>query len=217
MQLILFGPPGIGKGTQSVLLAKRLELTHVSTGDLLRTARREGTELGKEAEAYMTSGRLVPDDLVRRMTEEHLDGLNATGYILDGYPRTAQQAEWHRQYTERAGFPTTAVLSLEGPEEVIIDRLSKRRINTATGASYHLDFFPPPADVDPALIIQRKDDEPDAIRKRLAVYHDETEPVQQYFDERGLLYRIDAVGEVEDVYRRITSVLSDVASSSVGA
>jgi adenylate kinase len=212
MQLILFGPPGIGKGTQSALLAKRLELKHVSTGDLLRTARREGTELGREAEAYMTSGRLVPDDLVRRMTEAYLDSLDGRGYILDGYPRTDQQAGWHRAYTERVGFPTTAVLSLHGPEDVIVDRLSKRRVNTATGESYHLDFFPPPADVDPALIVRRKDDEPEAIRKRLSVYHEETEPVESYFRERGLLYEVDAVGEVEQVYRRITGVLDALAS-----
>ncbi len=213
MQLILFGPPGIGKGTQSTLLAERIELTHVSTGDLLRTARRNGTRLGKEAEKYMTTGRLVPDELVRRMAEEHLSALGGRNYILDGYPRTAQQAEWHAQYTEKVGFATTAVLSLTGPEDVIVDRLSKRRINKETGESYHLDFFPPPPGLDPALIVQRKDDEPDAILKRLSVYHDETEPVQSYFRDRGLLYEVDAVGDVEEVYGRITDVLGRVTAS----
>lgn len=207
MRLILFGPPGIGKGTQSALLSERLSLAHLSTGDLLRAAMKAGTPLGLEAKRYMEAGQLVPGALVRGLAEERLTQLGVNNFILDGYPRTVEQAEWLSTFLEANNAPLTAMVSLTGPEDVIVERLSLRRVNTQTGETYHLKYSPPPADLDPALIIQRSDDQPEVIRNRFRVYRDETAPVEAYYRTRGELVEVDGVGEMEEVYGRILALV----------
>lgn len=211
MRLILFGPPGIGKGTQSELICERLGLSHVSTGNLFRAAIRAGSEVGLEAKSYIDAGHLVPGMLTRRLAEERLRELGTQDFVLDGYPRTLEQAEWLSAFLDAERAPLDAVVSLHGPVDEIVHRLSRRRINTATGETYHLDFNPPPPGVDAALVVQRSDDAPDVIRKRLAVYARETAPLEEFFHARGRHYVIDGVGEVEEVYARILAVLRAVS------
>lgn len=183
MQLILFGPPGIGKGTQSALLVKRLGLKHISTGDLLRGAMRAGTALGQQAQAFMDEGRLVPGSLVRGIANERLAEIGYDSVILDGYPRTVEQAEWVDEDFAAAGFPITVVVSLTGDDEVIVRRLATRG---------------------------RPDDAPEIVRHRLAVYQEETAPVEDHYREAGLLVTVDGVGDVEDVYDRIVQAIESV-------
>lgn len=207
MRLVFFGPPGIGKGTQATLLAKRHGLAHTSTGNILREAIRTGTPIGAEAAQYVREGRLVPDPIVRELAEEAIAAHDFDDFILDGYPRTLVQACWLTEFLEKNQAPLDAVISLQVPTDVIIDRLSKRRVNRLTGENYHLEFKPPPPDLDPSLVIQRADDQPEFIRKRLQDYYDQTEPVVDYYKNRGNFYEVDGVGEIEEVYDRIEAVL----------
>lgn len=207
MRISLFGPPGAGKGTQAALLARRRGMVHVSTGEIIRTAIKDGVPLGRKAKSYVNEGRLVPDPIVRTLAEEALTSLGLDNFVLDGYPRTLQQAEWLTLFLEKHDAPLHAVLSLEVPDDVIVQRLSQRRTNKLTGENYHLEYKPPPPDVDPSLIIQRKDDRPDAIRKRLRVYAHQTKPVKEYYEQNGLLVQVDGVGDFEAVYARIVEVL----------
>lgn len=207
MRLIIFGPPGAGKGTQAHLMEQRLGLVQISTGDLLRTAMSEETPLGKKAKRYVDAGDLVPDELVRDLAEQAIADEGYDDFVLDGYPRTPQQAEWLTEFLEENGTSLDAVVSLQVPDEVIVRRLSRRRVHAGTGETYHLDHDPPPEDVDSDLIIQRSDDKPETIRKRLAVYRDETQPLASYYEKRGALVRVDGLGDIEEVYRRIVGVL----------
>lgn len=211
MRIALFGPPGAGKGTQASLLAERWELRHVSTGQLLRDAIRGDTPIGQKAAHYVRAGQLVPDALVRELAEEAIAEAGYDDFVLDGYPRTVQQAIWLTDFLRRHAEPLHAVLSFQIPDAVIVDRLSKRRVHKETGENYHLDHKPPPPDVDPELIIQRRDDRPDAIQRRLEVYREETQPVEAYYRERSQLIEVDAVGDFEDVHRRIVDILEAVS------
>lgn len=212
MRLALFGPPGVGKGSQAQMLSERDGVRHISTGILLRRAIRSESEFGRQVAEYVQNGKLVPGRMVRSLAEDAIEKQDFDDFVLDGYPRTIEQAEWLTQFLERNDAPLTAVLSLSVPDEVIVDRLSKRRVNRQTGENYHLDFKPPPDDVDPSLIIQRRDDKPESIRKRLGVYKAETKPVEQYFRDRGLLLEIDGVGSFEEVYARIKASIASHSS-----
>ncbi|NNE45700.1 MAG: adenylate kinase [Rhodothermales bacterium] len=207
MRLALFGAPGVGKGTQAKLLVQRLGLTHISTGDLIRAAIRQDTSVGKQARSYVRGGQLVPGPIVRKLAEDTLAGVDNDYFILDGYPRTIEQAEWLTEYLDQHDAPLEAVLSVEVSDERIVSRLSKRRMNKETGEIYHLDFHPPPPHIKPEMLRQRKDDRPEAIQKRLDVYHNQTKPLEAYFEGKGLLHVIDGVGSIEVVYARIVSVL----------
>lgn len=189
------------------MLAEREGVTHISTGILLRRAIREETRLGTEARQYVESGKLVPGALVRSLAEEALQACGYDGFVLDGYPRTIQQAEWLMYDLNQKEKPLTAVISLVVRDEVIVDRLSKRRVNRVTGENYHLDFKPVPADVNPDHIIQRKDDRADAILKRLEIYREETHPVEDWFRGRGLLVEVSGEGSFEEVYARIVQAV----------
>lgn len=214
MKVVLFGPPGVGKGSQARFLSKREGVTHISTGVLLRRAIRGGTEVGEKARAYVESGRLVPGPLVRVLAEDAMKAVGMDRFVLDGYPRTIEQAEWLDTFLQEAGTQLDTVLSLECPAEVIVDRLSKRRVNKDTGENYHLDFKPPPEDVDPGVIIQRKDDMPEAIKHRLEIYDAETHPVQDWYRQRGMLKEINGDGSFEEVYERIRAAILEAASAS---
>ena len=207
MRLILFGPPGAGKGTQASLLKERQDLAHISTGEIIRAAMKADSPLGDEARSYVTAGKLVPDTLVRKLAEDALASRDNDNFILDGYPRTLQQAQWLDEYLSANRAPLTAVVSLQVEDFIIIDRLSKRRVNKETGENYHLDFKPPPADVPAELIIQRPDDQAEAIQTRLEDYRNLTLPLEGYFRDTGRLVEVDGVGTFEAVYERIQSAL----------
>lgn len=209
MRLIIFGPPGAGKGTQSRLLEQRRGFTQISTGDLLRTAMSEGTPLGEKAKMYMNAGELVPDALVRELAEKAIADEGYDDFNLDGYPRTPQQAEWLTEFLTEHDAPLDAVVSLQVPDDMLVRRLSQRRVHRETGETYNLDHDPPPEDVDPALIVQRSDDEPETVRNRLKVYREETEPLARYYEKRGQLVPVDGVGDIEGVYDRIVEVLDE--------
>ena len=207
MRLVIFGPPGAGKGTQARLLEERRGITQISTGDILRAALEEETPLGQKAKSYVESGELVPDELVRKLAEQAITDEGYDDFVLDGYPRTQQQAEWLTEFLEEHEAPLDAVMSLEVPDEVLVRRLSRRRIHDETGETYHLDHDPPPDDVDPDLIVQRSDDEPETVRNRLAVYREETEPLASYYEKQDALVSVDGVGNIEEVFQRIERVL----------
>lgn len=207
MRLVFFGPPGIGKGTQAALLSERHGLEHISTGVIIRSGIKRGTSVGNKVRHFVDEGRLVPDEIVRVLAEDAIRAHDYDDFILDGYPRTIVQARWLDAFLEEHGVPLHAVISLQVPTEVIIDRLSKRRVHRQTGENFHLDFNPPPPDVDPGLIIQRTDDKPDAIRKRLDVYAAQTEPVVRYYRPQGIYHEVEGVGSFEEVYSRIEEVL----------
>lgn len=211
MRIVLFGPPGVGKGSQASLLHERLNLRHISTGIILRRGIRGGTPVGLAAEEYVSSGRLVPGSIVRALAEDALRDAGYDDFVLDGYPRTIEQAEWLDEFLVANDAPLNGVLSLRVPDEVIVDRLSKRRIDTVTGENYHLDFRPPPSDIPRERIVQRGDDLPEAILKRLAVYREQTAPVERWYRDRGELSDVDGVGAFDEVQDRITEVLRSLA------
>lgn len=208
MRLAFFGPPGAGKGTQAQRLAARYDLAHLSTGDLFRAAIAEGTPMGRSVEALLKAGALVPDDVTNGVVEEKLAALGERGYVLDGFPRTVPQAEWLLDYLDATGRPLTAVLRLVVPDDYLVERLSRRRTDAETGAIYHLDHNPPPADVPPERLVHRKDDHPEAIAERLRVYHDETAPVEATLRARARVFDVDGVGSLDEVAGRIGEALT---------
>lgn len=199
MRLILLGPPGAGKGTQAEALVKKLGVPQISTGDILRSAVKQGTPVGIEAKSYMDAGALVPDDVIIGVIKERLAAPDCVaGYIFDGMPRTMAQA----QALEEQGVAVDKVLSIEVPDEEILNRLGGRRTCAACGAVYHAVKKPPLAegvcDACGGELIIRKDDSPDTIRNRLSTYHKETAPLKEYYKLQGKLIAVDGVGSVED-------------------
>lgn len=209
MRLVLFGPPGAGKGTQARRLTERFSLRQISTGDLFRTALRDETPVGLEAKRYLDEGKLVPDAVVNRMVEGALDALGHDDFILDGFPRTVEQARWLLGYLDRVDAPLDAVVSLKVEPDLIVQRLSRRRTDRETGAIYHLDFNPPPADLPADRLIHRSDDQPEAIRTRLAVYEEETRPVEDVFRGAVPFFEINGIGEIDEVQHRVLDALSE--------
>lgn len=210
MRLVLLGPPGAGKGTQAAHLAAAYAVPHISTGDIFRTNLRDETPIGLKARAYMDAGELVPDEVVNDMVADRLDADDvATGFLLDGYPRTVGQAEWFEKLLANRSLPLDVVLKFEVDEDELVARLTGRRVHQPTGATYHLTFNPPPADMDPSELVQRPDDAEDVVRNRLAVYRRDTEPLEQFYWERGLLRVVTAVGAVEDVTERALAILRE--------
>jgi len=207
MRLALFGPPGSGKGTQAAILKDNYSLCHLSTGNMLRAARDAGSQVGLEAKQYMEKGELVPDEVVWNIARDALAGCHYDNFVLDGFPRTIRQADWLDAEMDRVdgGF---RMVSLEVSHEVIIGRLSSRRIHKVTGEVFHLAFSPPPPDIDPDDLVQRRDDRPEAIEQRLRVYDDQTAPIKQHYARRGELIEVDGVGDVSTVALRISEALS---------
>lgn len=207
MNLIFLGPPGAGKGTQSKILIERLGIPQISTGDIIRAAIRSDSALGREVKQYANAGKLVPDELVNKLASERLSqGDCSGGFLLDGYPRTVAQAGALDGVLAGMGRSLDAVLLLEVADEVLLERITGRRSDPETGAVYHVTFDPPPSDVSVRLV-QRPDDTAEVFGKRLDEYHEKTAPLIPYYEDRGLLRRIDGTGSLEEVSRRILDVL----------
>ena len=192
MKLILLGAPGAGKGTQAEVLCKELDIPTISTGNILRAAIKNGTPVGLQAKAYMDAGKLVPDEVIIGIITERVAQEDCkNGYILDGVPRTIAQAE----ALEKAGITFDDVISIEISDETIMERMSGRRVCEHCGASYHLVAVPPKVpgvcDSCGGKLVQRHDDEPETVKHRLEVYHKETEPLKDFYAERGLLRSVE--------------------------
>lgn len=212
MRLIFLGPPGVGKGTQAVKLSQKYGIPHISTGDALREAVARGTEIGLKAKSYMDRGSLVPDEVVIGIIRERLAQDDCKkGFILDGFPRTVRQAEALDEILKDMGMKLDAVLNVEAPDEVIIERLSGRRTCKNCGRVYHVIYMPPKregvCDVCGGELYQRDDDKPEAIARRLRVYKEQTAPLIEYYEGKGKLHRIDGSRDVDAVFRQITELL----------
>jgi adenylate kinase len=215
LNLVLLGPPGSGKGTQGERLNEDLRLPYYATGDILRGAVRDETELGRTAKEYMDRGDLVPDEVIVGVIAERIDSSEALdGFILDGFPRTTPQAEALDAKLSELGRGVTAVLLIDVSDDEVVRRLGGRRTCVANGHVFHVEFEPPQregvCDIDGSELIVRDDDKPEVIRKRLATYHEKTEPLVSYYDNRSVLRRIAGEAppdEVADQVRRTLATL----------
>ena len=214
MRMILVGPPGAGKGTQAARLVDTYGIPHISSGDMLRAAVKAGTALGVAADGYMKAGQLVPDDVVIGMILERIAGPDcAKGFMLDGFPRTRPQAEALDQALQRARVALDAVVLIEVPDGLILERITGRRSDPVTGNIYHLKFKPPPPE-SLGRLVHRPDDTESACTARLDKYHRETAPIVPFYEAQGLLKRIDGVGAPDEVLLRITAALQTVVAAS---
>lgn len=212
MNLILLGGPGAGKGTQAKKLIEKYGIPQISTGDILRAAVKDGTELGKKAKGYMDEGKLVPDQLIIDIMEERLKQPDCQkGYMLDGFPRTVVQADALGNLLKKMGSKIDHVVSVEVDKEELVRRLTGRRTCRECGAMYHIMFNPPKkngiCDKCEGELYQRDDDNEATVRSRLDVYEKQTFPLIQYYKDKGLLRTIDGVGDINVIFERITSIL----------
>jgi adenylate kinase len=213
LNLILFGPPGAGKGTQGTRLSEDLRLPYIATGDMLREAVANETELGRDARNYMDEGNLVPDDVIIGVITERVQEDDAQdGFILDGFPRTIPQAEALDRQLEQLGREITAALLVNAPEDEVIKRISGRRQCVEAGHVYNIHFDPPKrdevCDQDGSRLQQRSDDEPEKVKHRLEVYREQTSPLIEYYEQRGLLRRFDGARSPTEVYDHIRATLA---------
>jgi adenylate kinase len=200
--IVLFGPPGAGKGTQAEIIVEMTGKPQVSTGDMLRSAVSQGSELGLEAKEYMEAGQLVPDQVIIGLIEDRLSEPDASnGVLFDGFPRTIPQAEALSEITE-----VSAVISIEVPDEDIINRIVGRRMDPETGEIYHVSFKPPPPEMASRLI-QRKDDNEDTVRMRLAAYHEQTKPLGDWYGDMGILATVDGTGTIREVSQSVAKAV----------
>ena len=208
MRMILVGPPGAGKGTQASRLVDTFRIPHISSGDMLRAAVKEGTELGQEADRYMKAGQLVPDDVVIGMILERITKVDcAKGFMLDGFPRTRPQAEALDEAMKHAGVALDHVVVIDVPDALLEERAVGRRTDPETGTIYHLKYNPPPDDIA-ARLLHRKDDTVEAVSTRIAKYHSDTAPIVPFYEAQGILRRVDGVGSPDEITKRLVEVLS---------
>lgn len=210
MNIILFGPPGAGKGTQSALLVDKLNMFHISTGDLLRAAIKEQSTLGMEAKAFMDKGELVPDEVVIGLVREKLEGLNGQSFILDGFPRTAAQAESLEQMLQSLDQKIEKALFLEVPRELLMSRLTGRWLCKSCGAVYHMVSHPPKTEgvcdsCGSSELYQRDDDKAEVIGTRLDAYSKSTLPLVDYYKQAGKYVEVNGVGETEEIFESLKS------------
>ena len=200
--IVLFGPPGAGKGTQAEIIVEMTGKPQISTGDMLRSAVSQGSELGLEAKEYMEAGQLVPDQVIIGLIEDRLSESDASnGVLFDGFPRTIPQAEALSEITE-----VSAVISIEVPDEDIVNRIVGRRMDPETGEIYHVSFKPPPPELASRLI-QRKDDNEDTVRMRLAAYHEQTKPLGDWYGDMGILATVDGTGTIREVSQSVAKAV----------
>ncbi|MBW2733369.1 MAG: adenylate kinase [Deltaproteobacteria bacterium] len=206
MELIFLGPPGAGKGTQAMAIVEKFGIPQISTGDIIRATMRSDSPLGGELRTYTDAGKLVPDELVNRMVKERLAADDCKpGYLLDGYPRTVQQAETLNGMLIQEQRALDHVLFLEVDDAVLLERVTGRRSDPTNGRVYHVKFDPPPADVAERLI-HRADDTEEVFGKRLAEYREKTAPLVPYYERKGLLRRVDGLGEIEEIQARLFAI-----------
>jgi adenylate kinase len=213
LNLVLLGPPGAGKGTQAERLVTDFDLPYYATGDILRQAVKDETELGKQAKEYMDRGELVPDDLICKVIMERIDEPAAEdGFLLDGFPRNKEQADILEQALEQRGRSLTAVLLIDADDDEVVKRISGRRVCVKNQHVYHVDYDPPKhedvCDQDGSRLIQRDDDKPETIKKRLEVYHAQTKPLIDYYESRSILRHFDGSRTPSEVHDHIRATLA---------
>lgn len=212
MKIIMLGAPGAGKGTQAKKIAEKYSIPHISTGDIFRANIKNGTELGKKAKTYMDQGLLVPDELTVDLVIDRVGQDDCKdGYILDGFPRTIPQAECLDAALEKRGEKVDFAINVEVPDENIVNRMSGRRACVGCGATYHIKYNPTKVDgVCDACgekLVLRDDDKPETVQKRLGVYHDQTQPLIDYYTKSGVLKEVDGTVDMEDVFQAIVEIL----------
>lgn len=212
MKIIMLGAPGAGKGTQAKMIAEKYQIPHVSTGDIFRANIKNGTELGMEAKKYMDQGLLVPDELTVKILLDRVaqeDCVN--GYVLDGFPRTIPQAEVLDEALNKLGEKIDYAINVDVPDENIVRRMSGRRACLKCGATYHIEHIPPKTegicDTCGSELVLRDDDKPETVEKRLKVYHEQTQPLIDFYTAKGVLKNVDGTVDMKDVFAAITSIL----------
>ena len=214
MKIIMLGAPGAGKGTQAKLMADKYEIPHISTGDIFRANIKEGTELGKKAKTYMDQGLLVPDELVVDLVADRLTWDDCTnGYVLDGFPRTIPQAESLDAVLAKKGEKMEYAIDVDVPDENIVNRMGGRRACVGCGATYHVVYNPTKTegicDACGEKLILRDDDKPETVQKRLDVYHQQTQPLIDYYNNAGILKTVDGTVDMEEVFKAIVQILGE--------
>ena len=208
MRMILVGPPGAGKGTQAARLVEQFRIPHISSGDMFRAEVKSGSELGKQLDAHMKTGGLVPDDVTIPIVLKRITSPDCSnGFLLDGFPRTRPQAEALDREMTKAGVSLDAVVLIEVPDSLLEERAVLRRSDPETGTIYHLKYNPPPAGIADRLV-HRADDTKEAVDKRIAKYHSETAPIIPFYLEKGILKKVDGVGDPNAITDRIKAVLN---------
>jgi len=214
MRLVLLGPPGAGKGTQASAIVKKYNIPHISTGDIFRANIKEGTDLGKKAKEYMDKGLLVPDELVVSLVEDRLNKADCdNGFLLDGFPRTVYQAEALDSVLTSKGIKLDRVVNIEADSKVLIERAIGRRICKECGATYHIKFHPPKVegkcDNDGTSLFQRDDDVEETVATRIKVYLEQTKPLIDYYNQKGLILNIDGTKPIDEIFNQIVEELSN--------
>ena len=212
MKIIMLGAPGAGKGTQAKKIADLCNIPHISTGDIFRANIKEGTELGKKAKAYMDAGELVPDELVCDLVVDRIQQDDCTkGYILDGFPRTIPQAEALTSALNAIEQKMEYALNFDVPDENIIHRMAGRRSCVGCGATFHVEFYPPKVegvcDICGEKLVLRDDDKPETVTNRLNVYHEQTQPLIDYYEKQGIVYTMDGTQSMDKVFEDIRKIL----------
>lgn len=214
MKVVMLGAPGAGKGTQAKKIAANYSIPHISTGDIFRANIKNGTELGKKAKTYMDQGLLVPDELVVDLVVDRVNQEDcANGYVLDGFPRTIPQAEALTKALAGQGQKLDYAIDVDVPDENIVRRMGGRRACVGCGATYHLEYAPPKqegiCDTCGGELILRDDDKPETVTKRLGVYHEQTQPLIDYYTNAGILKRVDGTVDIDEVFQAITEILGE--------
>jgi len=214
MKIIMLGAPGAGKGTQAKKIAERYRLPHISTGDIFRANIKEGTELGMEAKKYMDQGMLVPDELTVKILLDRVAKEDCkNGYILDGFPRTIPQAEVLDEALAKLGDKIDYAINVDVPDQNIVERMSGRRACVSCGGTYHIVYAPTKkegiCDVCGGELILRDDDKPETVQKRLTVYHEQTQPLIDFYQKKGILVEVDGTQEMADVFQAIVNILGE--------
>ncbi|SEM51252.1 MULTISPECIES: adenylate kinase [unclassified Butyrivibrio] len=212
MKIIMLGAPGAGKGTQAKMIADKYQVPHISTGDIFRANIKNGTELGKKAKEYMDQGQLVPDELtVEILLDRVAQDDCKNGYVLDGFPRTIPQADVLDKELTKLGDKVDYAINVDVPDENIVRRMSGRRACLKCGATYHIEHIPPKqegiCDTCGSELVQRDDDKPETVKNRLSVYHEQTQPLIDYYTKKNILKTVDGTKDMQEVFNEITGIL----------
>lgn len=215
MRIIIMGPPGVGKGTQAAKIEHEFNIPHISTGDIFRALFRTEDPIGIEVKKYLDHGLLVPDELTNRVVEKRFEQEDVKrGFILDGYPRNVAQALAFNQFLNKKGLKLDVVINIDASDEVIIKRLSGRRVCPTCGETYHLESNPPKVDMicdkDQTPLIQRVDDKAETIKKRLDIYHEQTKPLANFYEELKLLITVDGSGTISESHNQVIKAFGEL-------